>query len=109
MQESAHEHQTRCCLRCARSVCRTGCGLFGIRYRANPIVSNKNRTPRLCNLKNPAHNVETCPRCQRLLRSPEARKNLREKKKADRRTEKEYDAKRNPIRVVQGGLGSGNK
>jgi hypothetical protein len=71
-------------------------------------VSSRDSTPRLCNLKNPAHNVETCPRCQRLLRSPEARKNLREKKKSDRRTEKEFDARRNPIRVVQGGLGSGN-
>jgi len=72
-------------------------------------VSYSESTPRHCNLKNPAHKVETCRRCQRLLRSPEARKNLREKKKADRRAEKEYDAKRNPIRVVQGGLGSGIK
>lgn len=73
------------------------------------MVSTTGRTPRLCNLKNPAHNVETCPRCQWLLRSPEARKNLREKKKFDRRAEKEFAAKRKPIRVVQGGLGTGNK
>lgn len=72
-------------------------------------MSNSENPPRLCNLKNPAHKVEICQRCQRLLRSPEARQNLREKRKADRRTEKYYDAKRNPIRVVQGGLGSGNK
>jgi hypothetical protein len=72
-------------------------------------VGNSDKTPRLCNLKNPSHNVETCPRCQWLLHSPQARKNLREKKKSDRRAEKEFDAKRTPIRVVQGGLGSGKK
>lgn len=73
------------------------------------MVSNSEQKPRLCNLKNPSHNIETCPRCQRLLRSPQARKNLREKKKSNRRAEKEFEAKLRPIRVVQGGLGSGKK
>lgn len=108
MQESAHEHQTR---RYPSSppVSPTRRGLSGIRRRGHSIseLLGKHATP--LQSQEPGAQGRNMPALPAIAPQYGSSQNLREKRKADRRTEKEYDAKRNPIRVVQGGLGSGDK